>query len=134
MRQIAAGVRPSRLDDGLAAALRDLANSSPLPVDVDARSGRVAASIEAAAYYVVCEALTNAVKHASASKAAVSAVRENGALLLTVSDDGIGGAVARRGAGLAGLKDRVAAHGGTLEIVSPSGEGTRINVAIPCDS
>jgi len=134
LRQIAAGVRPSRLDDGLAAALRDLANSSPLPVDVDARSGRVAASIEAAAYYVVCEALTNAVKHASASKAAVSAVRENGALLLTVSDDGIGGAVARRGAGLAGLKDRVAAHGGTLEIVSPSGEGTRINVAIPCDS
>ena len=73
-------------------------------------------------------------KHASASKAVVSAVRENGALLLTVSDDGIGGAVARRGSGLAGLKDRVAAHGGTLEIVSPSGEGTRINMAIPCDS
>jgi signal transduction histidine kinase len=134
LRQIAAGVRPARLDDGLAAALRDLASSSPVPVDVDARSGRVAASVEAAAYFVACEALTNAVKHASASKVAVRAVRENGALLLTVSDDGIGGAIARRGSGLAGLKDRVAAHGGTLEIVSPRGEGTRIEVAIPCDS
>src|SRR6266511_4068610 len=133
LRQIAAGVRPARLDDGLAAALRDLASSSPVPVDVDARSGRVAVSVEAAAYFVACEALTNAVKHASASKVAVRAVRENGALLLTVSDDGIGGAVARRGSGLAGLKDRVAAHGGTLEIVSPTGEGTRIEVAIPCD-
>ena len=90
LRQIAAGVRPARLDDGLAAALRDLASSSPVPVDVDARGGRVAASIEAAAYFVACEALTNAVKHASASKVAVRAVRENGALLLTVSDDGIG--------------------------------------------
>jgi signal transduction histidine kinase len=133
LRQIAAGVRPARLDDGLAAALRDLASSSPVPVDVDARSGRVAASIEAAAYFVACEALTNAVKHASASKVAVCAVREYGALLLTVSDDGVGGAVTRRGSGLAGLKDRVAAHGGTLEIVSPTGEGTRIEVAIPCD-
>jgi signal transduction histidine kinase len=134
LRQIAAGVRPARLDDGLAAALRDLASSSPVPVDVDARGGRVAASVEAAAYFVACEALTNAVKHASASSVAVRAVRQNGALLLTVSDDGIGGAVARRGSGLAGLQDRVAAHGGTLEIVSPSGEGTRIEVAIPCDS
>ena len=107
---------------------------SPVPVDVDARGGRVAASVEAAAYFVACEALTNAVKHASASQVALRAVRENGALLLSVSDDGIGGAVARRGSGLAGLEDRVAAHGGTLEIVSPSGDGTRIEVAIPCDS
>jgi signal transduction histidine kinase len=134
LRQIAAGVRPARLDDGLAAALRDLASSSPVPVEVDARSGRVAASVEAAAYYVACEALTNAIKHASASKVAVRAVREDGTLVLTVSDDGVGGAAARRGSGLAGLEDRVAAHGGTLEIVSPSGQGTRIEVAIPCDS
>jgi signal transduction histidine kinase len=134
LRQIAAGVRPARLDEGLAAALRDLASSSPVPVDVEAQGGRFAASVEAAAYFVACEALTNAVKHASASKVAVRAVRENGLLLLTVSDDGIGGAVARRGSGLAGLRDRVAAHGGTLEIVSSSGEGTRIEVALPCDS
>ena len=68
LRQIAAGVRPARLDDGLAAALHDLARTAPIPVDVEAPIGRVAASVEAAAYFVVCEALTNAVKHASASR------------------------------------------------------------------
>ena len=134
LRQIAAGVRPARLDEGLAAALRDLARSSPVPVDVDAAGERVAASVEAAAYFVACEALTNAVKHGSASKVAVRAARENGALIVSVHDDGVGGAVIRRGSGLAGLRDRVAAHGGTLEIVSPSGEGTRIEVVLPCGS
>ena len=134
LRQIAAGVRPARLDDGLAAALRDLARTSPVPVDVDATGERVAASVEAAAYFVACEALTNAVKHGSPSKVAVRAVRENGTLLVSVSDDGVGGAVVRRGSGLAGLRDRVAAHGGTLEIVSPRGGGTRVEVAIPCES
>ena len=134
LRQIAAGVRPARLDDGLSAALRDLARSAPVPVDVDATGDRVAASVEAAAYFVACEALTNAVKHGSPSKVAVRAVRENGTLLVSISDDGVGGAVVRRGSGLAGLRDRVAAHGGTLEIVSPRGGGTRIEVAIPCES
>jgi signal transduction histidine kinase len=107
---------------------------SPIPVKVEAPIGRVAASVEAAAYFVACEALTNAVKHASASKVALRAVRENGALHVSVSDDGVGGAVARRGSGLTGLHDRVAAHGGTLEIVSPRGGGTRVEVAIPCNS
>jgi signal transduction histidine kinase len=134
LRQIAAGVRPARLDDGLAAALRDLARSSPIPVDVEVPVGRVAASIEAAAYFVACEALTNAVKHAAASKVAVRAVRENGTLLVSVSDDGVGGAVVRRGSGLAGLQDRVAAHGGTLSVTSARDGGTRVEVAIPCDS
>jgi signal transduction histidine kinase len=134
LRQIAAGVRPARLDDGLAAALRDLARSAPVPVHVDASKERVAASVEAAAYFVACEALTNAVKHGSASKVDMRAVRDNGSLLVTVSDDGVGGAVIRRGSGLAGLRDRVAAHGGTLEIVSPRGGGTRVEVAIPCES
>jgi signal transduction histidine kinase len=134
LRQIAAGVRPARLDDGLAAALRDLARTAPVPVDVDAPVERVAASIEAAAYFVACEALTNAVKHAAASRIAVRASRDDGTLLLTVADDGVGGAVARRGSGLAGLADRVAAHGGRLELTSPPGGGTRIEVAIPCES
>jgi signal transduction histidine kinase len=134
LRQIAAGVRPARLDDGLAAALRDLARTAPVPVEVDVPVGRVTASVEAAAYFVACEALTNAVKHAAASKVSVRAVRENGSLVVSVSDDGIGGAKARRGSGLAGLQDRVAAHGGSLEILSPRGRGTRIEVAIPCDS
>jgi len=65
---------------------------------------------------------------------AVRAVRENGTLHVTVADDGVGGAVVRRGSGLAGLRDRVAAHGGTLRIVSPRGGGTRVEVAIPCES
>jgi signal transduction histidine kinase len=134
LRQIAAGVRPARLDDGLAAAFHDLARVAPVPVNVEASIGRVASSVEAAAYFVACEALTNAVKHASASKVVLRAVRENGALHVSVSDDGVGGAVARRGSGLAGLHDRAAAHGGRLEIVSPRGGGTRVEVAIPCDS
>jgi signal transduction histidine kinase len=134
LRQIAAGVRPARLDDGLAAALRDLARTAPVPVAVDAPVGRVAASVEAAAYFVACEALTNAVKHASASHVSLSASRENGTLRVSVADDGVGGAVARRGSGLTGLRDRVAAHGGTLEIVSPRGGGTCVEVAIPCGS
>ena len=134
LRQIAAGVRPARLDDGLAAALRALARSSPVPVDVDAPADRVAASVEAAAYYVACEALTNAVKHGSASKVAMHAVRNNGTLHVTIADDGVGGAVVRRGSGLAGLRDRVAAHGGTFQLVSPRGGGTRVEVAIPCES
>lgn len=134
LRTIAAGVRPPRLDDGLAAALRDLAESAPLPVEVEAPVERVAPSVEAAAYFVACEALTNAVKHAAASKVALRAVRDNGTLLVSVSDDGVGGAVARRGSGLAGLRDRVAAHGGVLEITSPEGCGTRIEVELPCES
>jgi signal transduction histidine kinase len=134
LRQIAAGVRPARLDDGLAAALRDLARTTPIPVEVEASRERVAASVEAAAYFVACEAVTNAVKHASPSKVAVRTYRANGTLRVSVSDDGVGGAVVRRGSGLAGLRDRVAAHGGTLEVVSRRGEGTRIEVAIPCES
>lgn len=134
LRQIAAGVRPARLDDGLAAALQDLARTAPVPVAVDAQVGRLAGSVEAAAYFVACEALTNAVKHASASRVAVRAVRRDDSIVLTVSDDGLGGALARRGSGLAGLQDRVAAHGGTLAIVSPLGGGTRIEAAIPCES
>ena len=127
-------MRPARLDDGLAAALHDLAASAPIPVEVEAPIGRVSASVEAAAYFVVCEALTNAVKHASASRVALRATSENGALVVSVADDGVGGARARRGSGLAGLDDRVSAHGGTLVIASPRGGGTRIEVAIPCDS
>ena len=134
LRHIAAGVRPARLDDGLAAALRDLARSSPVPVEVQAPGERVAASVEAAAYFVACEALTNAVKHASPSRVAVRAAREYGTLLVSVADDGVGGAVVRRGSGLAGLRDRVAAHGGTFELSSPRGGGTRVEVAIPCES
>jgi signal transduction histidine kinase len=101
---------------------------------VEAPIGRVAASVEAAAYFVVCEAITNTVKHASATRIELSARRENGALRISVADDGVGGARAARGSGLAGLDDRISAHGGTLAIASPPGGGTRIEVALPCDS
>jgi signal transduction histidine kinase len=126
-------VRPARLDAGLATALRDLARTSPIPVEVEAPDGRVAASVESAAYFVACEALTNAVKHGAPSRVAVRAVRDNGTLRVTIADDGVGGAVVRRGSGLAGLEDRVAAHGGTFTVVSPRGGGTRVEVAIPCE-
>ncbi|HUG64794.1 MAG TPA: histidine kinase [Gaiellaceae bacterium] len=134
LRQIAAGMRPARLDDGLSAALHDLARTAPVPVEVDVSEDRAPASVEAAAYFVACEVLTNAVKHGSASKVAVRAVRENGTLHVSVADDGVGGAVVRRGSGLAGLRDRVGALGGTLEVVSPRAGGTRIEVVIPCGS
>ena len=134
LRQIAAGVRPVRLDEGLASALADLARTSPIPVEVDAPVERLAASVEAAAYFIACEALTNAVKHSSASKVSMKVSHRDGTLMLTVADDGIGGAAPRRGSGLAGLHDRVAAHGGQLEIASPIASGTRIQAALPCES
>jgi signal transduction histidine kinase len=134
LRQIAAGVRPARLDDGLAAALAELARAAPVQVDVDAADERAPASVEAAAYFVACEALTNAVRYASATRVSMRAVRENSALHVSIADDGVGGALVRRGSGLAGLRDRVAALGGTLEVVSPRGHGTLIDVEIPCES
>ncbi|MGE0025844.1 MAG: sensor histidine kinase [Thermoleophilia bacterium] len=134
LRTIAAGVRPPRLDEGLAAALADLARGSAVPVELTATSRRAPADVEAAAYFVACEALTNAVKHADASRVRVETAREDGVLRMTVSDDGVGGAAAAAGTGLPGMADRVAAHGGTLQVESPPGAGTRIEVVLPCAS
>ncbi len=134
LRTIAAGVRPPRLDEGLAAALADLARGAAVPVEVAATPRRAPPEVEAAAYFVACEALTNAVKHADASRVVVETARENGMLRMTVSDDGVGGAAASTGTGLSGMHDRVAAHGGTLAIDSPPGAGTRIQVVLPCGS
>jgi signal transduction histidine kinase len=134
LRTIAAGVRPPRLDDGLAAALADLARGAPLPVDVEATEERLPPQVEAAAYFVVCEAVTNAVKHASPSRVRVEAMLADGGLRLLVADDGIGGANSARGTGLVGLADRVEAQGGTLLIQSPLGGGTRIEAEFPCES
>jgi signal transduction histidine kinase len=134
LRTIASGVRPPRLDDGLAAALADLAREAPVPIDVQASGERVPPQVEAAAYFVVCEAVTNAVKHASASRMQVEALVADGGLRLLVADDGVGGANAAKGTGLVGLTDRVVAQGGTLRIKSPLGAGTRIEVEFPCGS
>jgi signal transduction histidine kinase len=134
LRTIAAGVRPPRLDEGLAPALADLARAAPVPVDLDTTHERLPAEVEAAAYFVVCEAVTNAVKHASPSHVRVEALVVSGALRLVVVDDGIGGATVASGTGLSGLTDRVEAQGGTLLIHSPPGAGTRLEAEIPCGS
>jgi signal transduction histidine kinase len=134
LRTIAAGVRPPRLDEGLAAALADLARGCAVPVDVVATADRAPPEVEAAAYFVACEALTNAIKHASPTRVVMHTSRVDGVLRLLVTDDGIGGAAERSGTGLPGMVDRVAAHGGTLAIDSPQGAGTRVAVELPCAS
>jgi signal transduction histidine kinase len=134
LRTIAAGVRPPRLDEGLAAALADLARAAPVPVDLDTTHQRLPEQVEAAAYFVVCEAVTNAVKHGTPSRVHVEAMVAHGALRLVVADDGCGGATVAKGTGLMGLADRVQAQGGTLRIHSPPGVGTRIEAEIPCGS
>jgi signal transduction histidine kinase len=133
LRTIAAGVRPPRLDEGLAAALADLARAAPVAVELETTHERFPPQVEAAAYFVVCEAVTNAVKHASPSVVRVEATVVAESLRLVV-DDGIGGATLAGGTGLTGLVDRVEAEGGTLLINSQAGAGTRIEAEIPCGS
>lgn len=134
LREIARGLRPGALDDGLGPALADLARRSPLTVEVDGPPQGLPPEIETAAYYVVCEGVANAVKHAGATRVDICAQRVNGSLTLTIADDGRGGAAATAGGGLSGLADRVAAHGGALRVHSPPGAGTRLEVVLPCGS
>jgi signal transduction histidine kinase len=134
LRELARGVRPAGLDDGLASALRELAARSRLRTSVEATDDRFDDRLETAAYFVASEALANAGKHAQASRVAVSAARRNGSLVVCVRDDGVGGAVASGGSGLTGISDRVAALGGRLTVVSPPGEGTIITAELPCGS
>jgi PAS domain S-box-containing protein len=132
LRELARGIHPAVLTDrGLKAALEALAARSPLPVELEAPEERLSPDVEAAAYYVVAESLTNVVKYARASSAQVR-VRENGdSLVVRVSDDGVGGADPRVGSGLRGLVDRVAVLDGTLVVDSPIGRGTTITAAFP---
>jgi signal transduction histidine kinase len=134
LRELAHGLPPSQLDAGLQPALRELATRAPVRVQVQATSERFAVGLEAAAYFVACEGLTNAIKHARAAAVLLSAGRENGSLLVTVADDGVGGATEQRGSGLRGLHDRVAAHGGSLRIESPPEHGTVLTARLPCES
>ena len=134
LRTIAAGLRPPRLDEGLTAALEDLARAAAVPVELEATGDRAPPDVEAVAYYIACEALTNAVKHAAPSRVTVQTTRTAESLRLVVADDGIGGAAPGSGSGLAGMVDRVAAQGGSLALDSPSGAGTRIAVELPCVS
>ena len=132
LRELARGIHPAVLTDrGLEAAVTTLAGRSPVPVEVSVSAERLPDAVEAAAYYVVAEALTNVAKYAQASVAHVRVSRHNGRALVEVSDDGVGGAVAAAGSGLRGLADRVAALDGTLEVESPPGGGTLIRAALP---
>lgn len=137
LRRIVQGVMPALLlERGLAAAVRDLAARSPLPVDVeiDAEVGRdLPAPVESTAYLVVAEAVTNAVKHASAARLAIGVERCGPTLRVRVADDGVGGAVPS-GTGLQGTIDRVAALEGSVRLDSPPGHGTRLVVELPCAS
>jgi signal transduction histidine kinase len=132
LRELARGLPPAQLDGGLAPALRELAGRAPLPVEVRATTEKLSAGVAAAAYFIACEGLTNAVKHAQASKVVVSAARANGKLVISVADDGVGGAAEADGSGLRGLADRIAAQGGTLDIRSEKGAGTTLTAELPC--
>ena len=132
LRELARGLGPAALDRGLATALADLAARAPLPVHVDTAVERLPGDVEAAAYFLASEAVTNVVKHANATAVSLSAGRENGCLRIVVTDDGVGGAGLRPGSGLAGLADRVDALGGRLDIDSAPGAGTRVTAELPC--
>jgi signal transduction histidine kinase len=137
VRDLARGIHPAVLTDrGLDAALSSLAARSPVPVEVSVDiTVRPPASTEAAAYFVVSEALANVAKHSKASKASVTVRRaDDGWLTIQVQDDGIGGATLERGSGLAGLRDRVGALDGELHLLSPEGGPTVLMVEIPCAS
>jgi signal transduction histidine kinase len=134
LRELARGVHPAVLtEEGLAGALESLAGRTPLPVRIEsAPEDRLPPEIEAAAYFVACEAIANAVKHSRATRIRVNANRQNGRLVIEVEDDGIGGARENGGSGLRGLVDRVEAHGGTLRVLSEPGQGTRVIGELPC--
>ena len=136
LRELARGIHPPVLTEaGLPAALSSLAARAPIPVAVEATlPERLPPAVEATAYFVVAEALTNVAKHAHAHEAHVKAEIVDGQLHISVDDDGIGGADVTGGTGLRGLADRAAALGGSVSVESPRGGGTRLLVEIPCAS
>jgi signal transduction histidine kinase len=132
LRELAHGILPATLArGGLRAGVDSLVARTPLPVTLDVSPERVDPTLEATAYFVVSEALTNTVKHAGARQAAVSAKVDGGALRLEVRDDGVGGAHVNGSSGLLGLEDRVAALDGRLSVDSPPGQGTVIRAILP---
>jgi signal transduction histidine kinase len=132
LRELGRGIHPALLtDEGLIAALRALADRSPLPVVLDGNlDPRPSPAVEAAAYFVGCESLTNAVRHANASEVRITVWSDDHVTSIRVQDDGLGGANPR-GSGLRGLADRVAALGGDLHVTSGRGEGTCIEATFP---
>jgi signal transduction histidine kinase len=134
LRELSQGVHPAILTErGLAPALQELAYRAPVPIELRlVLDERLPQPVEAAAYFVVAEALTNVAKYASATQASVRVERRDGDAIVEVSDDGQGGADPGRGSGLRGLADRVEALGGGLVVESPRGAGTHLRAEIPC--
>jgi signal transduction histidine kinase len=116
---------------GLSAAVEALAERAPIPVKVEAPEARYAQSTETAAYFVVAEALTNVARHAGATEARVRIVEDQGRLIVTIADDGHGGASPALGSGLRGLADRVSAADGTFTVTSPPDGGTMVRAELP---
>jgi signal transduction histidine kinase len=133
LRELARGIHPVVLTDrGLGAAIDALRARATVPVEIaEIPDERLPANVEAAAYYVVAEAITNVAKYAHASGATVGVRRGNVAVTVTVSDDGAGGADPAHGSGLRGLAARVEALNGRVDVDSPPGRGTRITAEIP---
>jgi signal transduction histidine kinase len=133
LRELARGLHPAVLTDhGLRAAVEMLADRAPLPVEIEETPARrLPEPVEAAAYFLIAEALTNVAKYAHASAARIAVIASEGNVVVEVSDDGVGGADPATGSGLRGLADRVEALGGSLEVSSPDGAGTVLRADIP---
>jgi PAS domain S-box-containing protein len=135
LRELARGLHPAALtEQGLGPALEAVAQRLPIEVRISAPPDRLPENIEATVYYIVSEALTNVTKHAQADQANVSIGFEDGALRFEITDDGRGGADPSAGSGILGLRDRAEAVGGTLFVISPPGQGTRVTAQIPLSS
>lgn len=136
LQELSRGIHPAILSTGgLPAAFKTLARRSPVPVNLDVTiEQRLPESVEVAAYYVVAEALTNAAKHAQASEVRIRARTTGASLDLLISDDGIGGADSGRGSGLIGIKDRIEVLGGRMQVDSPPGAGTALDITIPYET
>jgi signal transduction histidine kinase len=132
LRQIAHGLRPSSLDDGLSAALDSLRTRLGVQLHIEVSTHDLPESINTTAYFVASEAVTNAIKYAAASTIALSVNRAQSGIVVQVRDNGRGGAVVRSGSGLAGLQDRVRAVGGELSVISRINGGTVVEAVLPC--
>ena len=132
LQRLAHGLHPRVLSEaGLAGAIASLAEQAPVAVEVLAPVPQLPVDVEAVAYFVCSEALANIAKHAGPSRVSVSVTAGDGRVSVLIEDDGVGGADPARGTGLSGLADRVEAFGGTLEVESPVGSGTRLAAEIP---
>jgi signal transduction histidine kinase len=134
LRELGSGIRPQILTNrGVGAAVESLTGPLPIPVAIEIPERRFPESVEAAAYFVIAEGLTNVIKHAAAGSARVRLTRaaDDSGIELEIVDDGVGGAIVLPRGGLAGIKDRVEALDGTMSVSSTRGAGTRLECALP---